>query len=451
MSDKQNIECQHSKKIPLWRLFLLSASGGSVDLGYAVEGAYAIPLIQAAGIHLTYATLVITLSPIIGLFFQIFLGSASDQCTCQWGRRRPFIVLFAVMAALGFGLAPYSFYFEELNFSHKQNLVAVGVVACVILLDFSIGALQLPARAYLLDVVPLSQTQTGNFIFTISIGANAALGFTLGAIDWSSAIGEKATISNQAQIVFGIAAALTFISMLLTIFSVKESRTQPNIKSENGIPQDNAMYVSEKDPIIKKTGNTSSKIHQKQQCFDFCSSCRVFRDSVIDVCHFIYFMSYHMWLLWLITLLSFVASFAFIYSFTSFVGTVIYGGDPLAPEDSYSYQQYTKGLRIGSIGLIISTIACSILSIGLDYITRWIRLKTIFLIIIAYFTLCTCLLMYFQEVYQVLILGVAYGPFLGIILTVPYTLIPIYEVYQLMHYTSCTVILSYVGIWDDVS
>ena len=403
-------------KIPLWRLFLLSASGGSVDLGYAVEGAYAIPLIQAAGIHLTYATLVISLSPIVGLFFQIFLGSASDQCTCQWGRRRPFIVLFAVMAALGFGLAPYSFYFEELNFSHKQNLVAVGVVACVILLDFSIGALQLPARAYLLDVVPSSQTQTGNFIFTISIGANAALGFTLGTIDWSSIIGIKVTIGNQAKIVFGITGALIFISMLLTIFSVKE--TVPT--DENVVGLQNS--INESSPLLRQKNR---KLTPGCCC---CNCFMTFKQSISGVCQFIYYMSHQMWLLWFVTLLSFVAEFCYAYTFTSFVGTVIYEGDPLAPEDSYSYQQYTKGLRIGSVGLIISTIACSILSIGLDYITRWIRLKTIFLIIIAYFTLCTCLLMYFQEVYQVLILGVAYGPFLGIILTVPYTLIPIYEV-----------------------
>ena len=402
-------------KIPLWRLFLLSASGGSVDLGYAVEGAYAIPLIQAAGIHLTYATLVISLSPIIGLFFQIFLGSASDQCTCQWGRRRPFIILFAVTAALGFGLAPYSFYFEELNFSHKQYLVAVGVVACVILLDFSIGALQLPARAYLLDVVPLSQSQTGNFIFTISIGINTALGFTLGTIDWSSIMGTKVTIGNQAKIIFGITGALIFISMLLTIFSVKEI-----------VPTDDTIVLQH------SINETSSLLQQKNRKKTLsCCCCKLlmtFKQSINDVCRFVWYMSYHMWLLWLVTFLSFVAEFCYAYTFTSFVGTVIYRGDPLAPEDSYSYQQYTKGVRIGSIGLIISSIVCSLLSIGLDYVTRWIRLKTIFLIIIAYFTLCTCLLMYFQEVYQVLILGIAYGPFLGIILTVPYTLIPIYEV-----------------------
>ena len=35
-------------------------------------------------------------SPILGFFFQPIVGVWSDTCKCRWGRRRPFILAFAI-------------------------------------------------------------------------------------------------------------------------------------------------------------------------------------------------------------------------------------------------------------------------------------------------------------------------------------------------------------------
>ncbi len=36
------------------------------------------------------------ISPILGFFFQPIVGMWSDTCKCRWGRRRPFILAFAI-------------------------------------------------------------------------------------------------------------------------------------------------------------------------------------------------------------------------------------------------------------------------------------------------------------------------------------------------------------------
>lgn len=36
------------------------------------------------------------ISPIIGFFLQPIVGMWSDTCKCRWGRRRPFILAFAI-------------------------------------------------------------------------------------------------------------------------------------------------------------------------------------------------------------------------------------------------------------------------------------------------------------------------------------------------------------------
>ncbi|CAF1560543.1 unnamed protein product, partial [Adineta steineri] len=41
------------------------------------------------------------ISPILGFFLQPIIGMWSDTCKCKWGRRRPFILAFAIGAFLG--------------------------------------------------------------------------------------------------------------------------------------------------------------------------------------------------------------------------------------------------------------------------------------------------------------------------------------------------------------
>ena len=99
-------------KISRFRMLILSAAGTVSELGYAAEGAYAIPIILAAGIPLKYSSLVLSISPIIGIIIQSFVGSASDQCQCRLGKRRPFILLFGLMSVFCCATLPYYFYYK---------------------------------------------------------------------------------------------------------------------------------------------------------------------------------------------------------------------------------------------------------------------------------------------------------------------------------------------------
>ncbi len=43
---------EEQRKTAVWRLLLLSASGGAADLGYAIEEGYALPVIRGLGVPL---------------------------------------------------------------------------------------------------------------------------------------------------------------------------------------------------------------------------------------------------------------------------------------------------------------------------------------------------------------------------------------------------------------
>lgn len=56
------------------------------------------------GLPEQYYSLTWLLSPILGLLLTPLIGSASDQCTLPWGRRRPFILALGVGVLLGLAL-----------------------------------------------------------------------------------------------------------------------------------------------------------------------------------------------------------------------------------------------------------------------------------------------------------------------------------------------------------
>lgn len=94
-------------KLLLCKIILLSSLGFVNDLGYAVIAAYATPLLVAAGLKFKWASISLTLSPILAFLTQGHIGYCSDQCQCAWGRRRPFILFLSILTCLGFGTTPF--------------------------------------------------------------------------------------------------------------------------------------------------------------------------------------------------------------------------------------------------------------------------------------------------------------------------------------------------------
>ena len=412
-----NVEEVHvlvEKKLPVWRMTALSAVGGAVDLGYAILGGYSAPLVVAAGLELQYASLALVISPLMGILFQVYLGPLSDKCQCRWGRRRPFIVLLSLTACLGMVFAPLAPRITTTASSVSSTelrsfLTVLGIILTVLFVltvDFSVGALQLPSRAYLLDVIPTSQTQLGNFVYSVFIGLGALLGYLLGGINWSFVFGTPATIVNQAQIIFTIAIVLFLMSLLLTVCSVKEKQTAESISYDAPIP------------------NASTSCCCRP--FSRCATDLV--TTMKDMLKFLFYMSKHMWLLWLTSVFGFLAIDVYLFFFTTFVGEVAYGGVSNSPLNSTLYQQYAEGVRVGSFGLAISHAVLTVISLGMNLLANRIGLKTLFMAVQYIYILCCFAMTLLHQLPAVLILGTSFGPYLGIFLTVPFSLIPLYKV-----------------------
>lgn len=82
-------------------LLKVSAAVMGIEFSYAAETAFVSPTLLSIGVQHQHMTLVWALSPIVGFFLTPIMGSLSDRCRLDLGRRRPFIILFSIGIFIG--------------------------------------------------------------------------------------------------------------------------------------------------------------------------------------------------------------------------------------------------------------------------------------------------------------------------------------------------------------
>lgn len=82
-------------------LLKVSAAVMGIEFSYAAETAFVSPTLLSIGVQHQHMTLVWALSPLVGFFLTPIMGSLSDRCRLDLGRRRPFIILFSIGIFIG--------------------------------------------------------------------------------------------------------------------------------------------------------------------------------------------------------------------------------------------------------------------------------------------------------------------------------------------------------------
>lgn len=250
---------RHKSRMELVRV---SAAVMGIEFSYAAETAFVSPTLLKIGVEHQHMTLVWALSPLVGFFLTPILGSMSDRCKLNMGRRRPFIILLSIGVFLGLLLVPNG---EDLGYvfgdvdPHIQisamNLTLNGTthnninvsphratasktelgtiqktshpwgifftVLGTVLLDFDADACQSPSRAYLLDVCVPDDHAKGLSTFTIMAGLGGFMGYSMGGINWdATTIGRR--LGGHVKAVFTIITFIFIACVSFTVTSFKE-------------------------------------------------------------------------------------------------------------------------------------------------------------------------------------------------------------------------------------
>lgn len=155
--------------------------------------------------------------PIAGIIGQVLIGVISDNVWFMKGRRRPFIVIGGVLAALMLLALPN---IDVISSSMGIDGILGVAIVIALLLDLSINISFNPTRSVIADVTPEGQERTKGYTWMQTIsGTFGVLAYLVGAV-W-----------NNYVLIYSGAILVLLLSIIPTFF-IEEPRTLGDTKDE---------------------------------------------------------------------------------------------------------------------------------------------------------------------------------------------------------------------------
>jgi maltose/moltooligosaccharide transporter len=184
-----------------------------IQIGFALQTANMSRIFQSLGSSLDDLPALWIAAPLTGLLVQPIVGHLSDRTWLgRLGRRRPYFVGGAILAALSLVLMPLS----------TQLLMAAVLLWA---LDASLNITMEPFRAFVGDMLRKDQHTAGYAVQTAFIGAGAVLGsiFPYALDKWGvSNVAGVSGIPETVKISFWAGGAALFLAVLWTVLTTKE-------------------------------------------------------------------------------------------------------------------------------------------------------------------------------------------------------------------------------------
>jgi maltose/moltooligosaccharide transporter len=196
-----------------WRgLWNISFGFFGIQIAFGLQNANISRIFQTLGSDVGSLALLAIAAPVTGLVVQPLIGHFSDQTWGRFGRRRPYFLVGAVLAALAL-----------LGMPNATTLLAAALLLWM--LDASINVSMEPFRAFVGDMVAPSQRTAGYAFQTGFIGAGAVIGslapFAMAKLGVSNvaAVGE---IPSSVRYAFYLGAVMIFAAVLWTVLTTRE-------------------------------------------------------------------------------------------------------------------------------------------------------------------------------------------------------------------------------------
>ena len=154
------------KKKSFWQLLNISIGFLGIQFAWAIQMGQMSPLLEKLGSNPQLLGLISCAGPVTGVLIQPIVGALSDGCKLSLGRRRPFLLLGALLTAVALVFMPNS-----------GSLLMAAVLLW--LLDASINITQGPYRAMVPDVVHKSQQPTAYSLMSLTIGLGSMVAFLI--------------------------------------------------------------------------------------------------------------------------------------------------------------------------------------------------------------------------------------------------------------------------------
>lgn len=202
------------------QMFNMSFGFLGIQFGFALQTGNASRILQTFGANVEHLTWFWLAAPLTGMIIQPIIGHYSDSTWTKLGRRKPYFLTGAILAALALAFMP--------NASMLAAILPPIVIGAstLMIMDASFNVSMEPFRALVADNLPEEQHNEGFSIQTTLIGVGAIVGSLLPYIlaNWGGiAKTAKKGIAPPNLIYSFYAGAIVLIaSVLWTVFKTKE-------------------------------------------------------------------------------------------------------------------------------------------------------------------------------------------------------------------------------------
>jgi len=217
--------------LTFWQIWNMCFGFLGLQFGFALQNANVSRIFQSLGADLDQMPLLWIAAPCSGLLIQPLIGYSSDRTWTRLGRRRPYFLAGAVLAATALILMP--------------RAPTLWVAAALLwLLDGAINISMEPFRAFVGDQLGPAQRPSGYSMQSFFIGVGAVVA---GFLPWLLAHGGVSNVStahggvpDSVRYSFEIGAMVLLLAILWTTLRSREYTSQELLGFDDAVPADYA-------------------------------------------------------------------------------------------------------------------------------------------------------------------------------------------------------------------
>ena len=195
-----------------WQICSICLGAFGIQFGFALPQANATRIFQNLGASLDSVPLLFLAGPITGLIVQPLVGYYSDRTWTKFGRRRPYFLAGAALAAATLVVMP-------------NAMTLWTAVLALWVLDASLNFTMGPYRAFVADQMSAEQRSTGYLMYMFFASVGAVVGSLL---PWTfaqvgvSAHAPPGEISLAVKYAFAVGATLMVLAVCWSAFTSRE-------------------------------------------------------------------------------------------------------------------------------------------------------------------------------------------------------------------------------------
>ncbi len=156
------------------------------------------PMLEELGLATVVIGFILTWDNIINMFVQPWVGEKSDRTWTRFGRRKPWLMIGAPMAAVFFILVPFV----------RENYVLIALA--ILGTNIGMALFRSPTVAYLGDLFPSEQRSKANGVINLMGGVGAAIALFAGGALYKIGV-PLPFIVGAAVMLFAVGIVLLFV------------------------------------------------------------------------------------------------------------------------------------------------------------------------------------------------------------------------------------------------